>query len=392
MYTQSSNYKEHVTASYTVSAKGDMVPPRVVHSGVRMIAPIKPCISDMPKDGISGQWKFFVSENGWVKHEQMLEIIQDLAQFIDENNIPKLVILFLDGASCHVSLKISELCDKEGIQPILLLPNSTHLLQPLDVTVFSPFKSNLKRELELWQRNMENVGSNLNKYEVVPLVYRITQNMLTTKSLLISKGFRKTGLHPWDPTAPNTDRMKASQMYKTTSTDKQVQHDGVLGQLQVEHVKQVQVESVTQVQLEHVKQVQLEQVKQVQIEQVVQVQGDGVKVPSYSLQTGGEMSSKQHNSHQEVWEEATEQIHLNISTTPIAQLTEKRSVPEDTQRFLGGMEHLLSKQELETFQELFPAGNLTYPNLPYQAWLVMKQGLIPQTQSAALDQVSLTDY
>ena len=102
MYTQSSNYKEHVTASYTVSAKGDMVPPRVVHSGVRMIAPIKPCISDMPKDGISGQWKFSVSENGWVKHEQMLEIIQDLAQFIDENNIPKPVILFLDGASCHV--------------------------------------------------------------------------------------------------------------------------------------------------------------------------------------------------------------------------------------------------------------------------------------------------
>jgi hypothetical protein len=154
----------------------------------------------------------------------------------------------------------------------------------------------------------------------------------------------------------------------------------------------VQLEQVKQVQLEQVKQVQLEQVKQVQMEQVVQVQGDGVKVPSYSLKTGGEMSSKQHNSQQEVWEEATEQNHLNISTTPIVQLTEKRSVPEDTQRFLGGMEHLLSKQELETFQELFPAGNLTYPNLPYQAWLVMKQGLIPQTQSAVLDQVSLTDY
>ena len=64
MYTQSRNYKEHVTLSYRMSPKGDMWPPRVVHSGVRLFAPKKPCILNIPKDGIRGEWKFSVSENG----------------------------------------------------------------------------------------------------------------------------------------------------------------------------------------------------------------------------------------------------------------------------------------------------------------------------------------
>ena len=418
VYTQSSNYKEHVTVSYTVSAKGDMVPPRVVHSGVRLIAPNKPCIANMPKDGLSKEWGFSVSENGWVKHDQMLEIIQDLSHFMEENNILKPTVLFLDGASCHISLKISETCDKAGIQPILLLPNSTHLLQPLDVTVFSPFKASLKRELELWQRSIENVGKNLNKYEVIPLVYGITENMLTTKPLLISKGFRKTGLQPWDPTAPNTEGMKASQIYKANSTDKHMQQgqdDSTAGQVQVElmkkvqfdqikqvhveHVEQVQVEHVKQVQLEHVtevhedqvkqvqddyvKQLQVEHLKKVQVEHVKQVQNAEVMGPKDSLQTGKEMNSGQPKSYQGVHKE------FNISTPSTETLTEKLAVPEDSQRFLSGMEHLLSKQELETFQKLFASGNLTYHNLPYQAWLVLKQGLIPQAQSAALDQVTM---
>ena len=84
VYTQSSNFKEHVTVSYTANAKGEMVPPRVVHSGIRLISHNKPCIDSNPKDGISGVWKFSVSENGLVKPYQMLEIIEELKNFIEK--------------------------------------------------------------------------------------------------------------------------------------------------------------------------------------------------------------------------------------------------------------------------------------------------------------------
>ena len=62
-------------------------------------------------------------------------------------------------------------------------------------------------------------------------------------------------------------------------------------------------------------------------------------------------------------------------------------MPEDANCFLVGMEHLLTKVELSSFKELYAAHNYSYNNLPYQAWLVMKCGLLAQRQEAALDKV-----
>ena len=52
LYSVSSGSREHITASYTVSANGDMVPPRCVFKGVRNIAQNK--LKDLPKNGLSG--------------------------------------------------------------------------------------------------------------------------------------------------------------------------------------------------------------------------------------------------------------------------------------------------------------------------------------------------
>ena len=52
LYSVSSGSREHITASYTVSANGDMVSPRCVFKGVRNIAQNK--LKDLPKNGLSG--------------------------------------------------------------------------------------------------------------------------------------------------------------------------------------------------------------------------------------------------------------------------------------------------------------------------------------------------
>ena len=59
------------------------------------------------------------------------------------------------------------------------------------------------------------MGNSLNKYNIVSLAYWVTENILATKPQLISNGFRKAGLQPWDSSAPNTERMKPSKMYET---------------------------------------------------------------------------------------------------------------------------------------------------------------------------------
>ena len=75
------------------------------------------------------------------------------------------------------------------------------------------------------------------------------------------------------------------------------------------------------------------------------------------------------------------------TSIPNIRITTEPVVPTDDNRFLVGMEHLLTKEELRSFQELYKAQNYSYNNLPYQAWLVMKRGILAQTQEAALDQV-----
>ena len=211
VYTQSSSTRDHVTVSYVANAAGDMVPPRVVFSGKRNL--IKTKLGTMPSDGISGKWQFSYTENGWVQQDTFLEIVQDIVNYTKNNNIPTPVIIFIDGATYHLSLSISKLCQEEGIQPILLRPNSTHLLQPLDVTFYSSFKARLKVEQEMWHTNKKNIGNSLTKYTIIPLVYNVTENILVTKPLLLQNGFKKAGLFPWDPSAPNMNRTKPSQIY-----------------------------------------------------------------------------------------------------------------------------------------------------------------------------------
>ena len=76
---------------------------------------------------------------------------------------------------CHLSLAISQLCNDLKIQPILLHPNTTHLIKPLDVTFFSSLKARLKVEQELWHKKVKNVGSSLSKYGVITLVHGVRE-------------------------------------------------------------------------------------------------------------------------------------------------------------------------------------------------------------------------
>ena len=62
-------------------------------------------------------------------------MISNLMDHITENNIPRPVILVIDGFSGHLGLAIAEYCDQNGIQLLLLRPNMTHITQPLDVSV-----------------------------------------------------------------------------------------------------------------------------------------------------------------------------------------------------------------------------------------------------------------
>ena len=102
LYSTRSGNRDHITASYMVSANGSIVPPRLVFKGVRNVAQTH--LKNLPKDGKSGDWQMSVSPKGFVTREIHMEILHDLDKFLVTNEINRPVILFLDGASPHISL------------------------------------------------------------------------------------------------------------------------------------------------------------------------------------------------------------------------------------------------------------------------------------------------
>ena len=99
----------------------------------------------------------------------------------------------------------------------------THLLQPLDLTFFSSLTSELKSIVWNWHGEVANAGQTLNKYSVVVLLQKATEKCLD-KDGIISNGFRRAGLTPWDTTAPDVSKILHRAIFhqppKTTPSQK----------------------------------------------------------------------------------------------------------------------------------------------------------------------------
>ncbi|KAG5887470.1 hypothetical protein JTB14_017325 [Gonioctena quinquepunctata] len=102
---------------------------------------------------------------------------------------------------------LSEFCQNNGIVLYALPPNTTHILQPADVSVFKPLKLEWKKTIRKWQKLPENVNSCVTKVNFCK-VFQSTLDGYDMKNHIIN-GFRKCGLFPLDP--ENVDFTKCVQ-------------------------------------------------------------------------------------------------------------------------------------------------------------------------------------
>ena len=73
----------------------------------------------------------------------------------------------MDGHSSHVSWQFLDYCLQNDIIPFCLPPHSTHLLQPLDVGLFSPLQRNYSSCLDDW---LEGGQTEVNKGDFYPYI------------------------------------------------------------------------------------------------------------------------------------------------------------------------------------------------------------------------------
>ena len=104
-------------------------------------------------------------------------------------------VIIGDNLSSHFSEAVFELCRAHNVSFVCLPPNSTHILQPLDVAYFAPMKSAWRKILRTFKERNPQVGV-IPKSSFPEMLRDLMKAMqLTSRTNLIS-GFRTTGIHP----------------------------------------------------------------------------------------------------------------------------------------------------------------------------------------------------
>lgn len=122
--------RDWVTIIETISTTDYVLPPFIIFPGKQ----IQQGWVDL---AIDKETIVRVSENGWTDQEIGLEWLQHFDKYTQGRTTGQYRLLILDGHSSHISLGFVQYCEDHKIIALCLPPHSTHLLQPLDIGIFS---------------------------------------------------------------------------------------------------------------------------------------------------------------------------------------------------------------------------------------------------------------
>lgn len=141
-----------------------------------------------------------------------------------KNGIEFPIILYIDGHSSHHTKPLADFCKEKQIHVILLYPNATHILQPLDVSVFEVLKEVWKQLIIKWR--IEHDGAKMKTQNFAPLFQKALQS-LDSKKLLIN-GFRTIGLYPLSSAAINLEKIFAGAKLEKPKTQPTIRNQSEL--------------------------------------------------------------------------------------------------------------------------------------------------------------------
>ncbi|XP_065645111.1 uncharacterized protein LOC136075559 [Hydra vulgaris] len=130
--------------------------------------------------------------NGWVTDIEFKNFIQRFIRHVKPSNEFK-ILLILDNYSSHLHFETLNLAKENGIVMLSFPPHCSHKLQPLDVSVFGPFKKYLSVAQDAWLRN--NPEKAITIYDISKIVSDSLLLAITCTN--ITKGFQKTGVYPY---------------------------------------------------------------------------------------------------------------------------------------------------------------------------------------------------
>ncbi|XP_069110174.1 tigger transposable element-derived protein 6-like [Argopecten irradians] len=215
LQSRTSNSRENVTILACINATGKAMPPLCVAKGKT-----RKCLQtfntvDAPEGTL---WTY--QNKAW-----MCDILGDewfTNVFLKNCGPERPQLLIMDSHSSHEVLSLLEKAKQENIHIMALPPHCTHVLQPLDRTVFGPFNKAYNRLCsEFLAANPNHV---VNKASWPRLFNGAWTAAMTTAN--ITKGFKVCGLYPVDGSQIPTSAFLPSSVYDTPLSNQSQLEDG----------------------------------------------------------------------------------------------------------------------------------------------------------------------
>jgi len=94
-------------------------------------------------------WRFLTSTSGWTSDSHGYEWLTTLFEPLTRPKDPsQRRLLITDGHSSYITANVIAFCIEHAIDLLILPPHTSHVLQPLDVSMFQPLKRTLAKETD----------------------------------------------------------------------------------------------------------------------------------------------------------------------------------------------------------------------------------------------------
>ena len=202
-YIQTPENREWVSTIECISASGLKINPVVIFKG-------KTLQSTWFTPGRTPEYHYTCSEKGWTSNNIGIRWLKHafLPSTYPSPDIPRL--LLLDGHGSHVSIEFMRVCWESNVFLYYLIPHSSHILQPLDLSCFGVLKSRYRSQLLALSSLSDSAP--IKKSTFLELYHKARKEGLTEHN--IRAGWKACGIVPWSPQKV----LRSSQVKRTEMT------------------------------------------------------------------------------------------------------------------------------------------------------------------------------
>ncbi len=179
--------RESITAIEAISAAGDYIPAFLLLAGTWHMG----SWYEVPE--LEAETVLRPTPTAYTNNEISFEWIQHFYKYTISKRKGQSTLLIVDGHGSHCTLEVITFCEEHGILLFPLPPHLTHLLQPLDVSVFQPLKHFQSKAVD---KLVRDDAISLSKLDFLSYIGEVRKQAFKKNTIL--SGFKRAGIYPFN--------------------------------------------------------------------------------------------------------------------------------------------------------------------------------------------------